>query len=97
MKIWRFGDDEDRPMDIKKYRGFLSATGPSILAVIVVALLSFVLLSYGDKLWQNSIRETIPLRDNLMQAEIYTAKGYLFLEKRLAGDETIRIEDVFQL
>ncbi len=84
-------------MDAKRYDNFLSGTGPSILAVIVVALLSFVLLSYGDKLWRDNIQETVPLRDNLMQAKVYLAEGYLFLEKRLAGDETIRIEDVFQL
>ena len=37
------------------------------------------------------------MHDSLMQAQVYRAQGYLFLEKRIAGDETIRIEDALQL
>ena len=83
-------------MVIEQLRKF-SRIEPSILAVIVIALFSFALLRYSDKLWRDSVQKTAPISDNLMHANVSLAKGYLFLEKRIAGDETIRIEDVLQL
>ncbi|MFC1965886.1 PAS domain-containing protein [Chloroflexota bacterium] len=75
----------------------LRLTWPSLLAIVVVALVSFPLLRYGDRQWRDSIEETVPVRDNVLLAKSYLSKGFLFLEKRVAGDETIRIDDVLYL
>ncbi|MFC1986038.1 PAS domain S-box protein [Chloroflexota bacterium] len=68
-----------------------------MLAIVIVASISFPLLRYGDRQWRNSIEETIPIRDSVLLAKSYLSKGFLFLEKRLAGDETIRIDDVLYM
>ncbi|MFC1962768.1 nitrogen regulation protein NR(II), partial [Chloroflexota bacterium] len=70
---------------------------PSLLAVVIVALISFPLLRYGDRQWRDSIAETVPVHDNMLLAKSHLSKGYLFLEKRIAGDETIRIEDIYYM
>jgi len=84
-------------MRFERLKKLLSYIAPSIWAVVIVALLSFALLRYSDESWRDNIRETMPIRDNLTQAKAFLAKGYLFLEKRIAGDETIRIEDALYL
>lgn len=84
-------------MNAKRLKRMLSHVELSVWAVVVIALSSFALLRYSDELWRDSICETMPARDNVAQARAYLAKGYLFLEKRIAGDETIRTPDVFQL
>ncbi|MFC2003114.1 PAS domain S-box protein [Chloroflexota bacterium] len=68
-----------------------------MLAIVIVASISFPLLRYGDRQWRNSIEETIPIRDSVLIAKSYLSKGFLFLEKRVAGDETIRIDDVLYM
>ncbi len=84
-------------MNFKRLKKLLSRIEPSIWVIAIVALFSLPLLRYSDEIWRDNIRQTVPIRDNVAQAKVYLAKGYLFLEKRIAGDETIRIKDVFQL
>ncbi|MBF0287100.1 MAG: response regulator [SAR324 cluster bacterium] len=81
-------------MKLNNRNAFLSNWTPSIWVIIVVSILSLLLLRYSDKLWRNITHESIPLQDNLLQADAYLSKGFLLFEKFLRGDESIRINDV---
>jgi len=81
-------------INTKQLGKILRLVWPSLLAVAVVASISFPLLRYGDKQWHDTIHTTVPIRDNVVLAKSHLSKGFLFLEKRIAGDETIRIDDV---
>jgi PAS domain S-box-containing protein len=84
-------------MHFERLKKLLSTVEPSIWAVVIVALLSFTLFRYSDQSWRDNVQKTAPPHHNVAQAKAYLAKGYLFFERRMAGDETIRVEDVFQL
>ena len=69
----------------------------AVLTVAAVGLVSLALSIYSHRLWQDSLRRTMPMVDNLTQAKAHLAKGYLFTEKLVAGDTTVRAADVLPL
>ena len=79
------------------HKRFLKRVQLSVWVVIVLGLVSFGLLLGSNWLWQNNIRSTVPLYDNLAQARMDFTKGQLLLERLQGGDQSLRIEDVMPL
>jgi len=66
----------------------------TVVAVALVGLLSFFLLLYGNYLWQNNFRRSVPLLDNLMYARISLAEGHIWLEEALSGNAMVHMDSV---
>jgi signal transduction histidine kinase len=77
-----------------RQRNPLSGPGLTLSAIAVVGLLSFALLIYGDLLWQENFRRTVPVLDNLMVGRVALADGHLWLEELLNGNESVQIDMV---
>ena len=82
-------------MGNSKYRKLVSEIEPSIFIVLALGILFMGLIISSNWLWRNQIRRNVPIYDNLMQARVSLTKGQLLLESILAGDQSIRVEDIW--
>jgi len=82
-------------MGNSKYRKLVSEIEPSNFIVLALGILFLGLMISSNWLWRNQIRRNVPLYDNLMQARVSLTKGQLLLESILAGDQSVRVEDIW--
>ena len=84
-------------MTNSKNRKLITKIEPSILLVLVLGILFIGFAISSDWMWRNQIRKNVPLYDNLKQVRMSFTKDQLMLESILAGDGTIRPEDIWPL
>ncbi|MCF8063131.1 MAG: PAS domain-containing protein [Deltaproteobacteria bacterium] len=65
------------------------------LGVLLFALLSLLLLVYGDRMWRTSFRTSVPLLESLMFARTTLAEGNLWFEELLDGNRAVDPEMVW--
>jgi len=78
-------------MDHSRFTRFAWGIDLTVFAVLLVGLLSSLLFIYSDWLWRSSFRKNVPVLDNIMQARVSLAEGYVWLDELLRGNETIQI------
>jgi len=80
-----------------KLSSSVSHTRKTIWVVIAVGFLSLCMFVYSYLSWQTALQKYIPLLDNISNAKVNLAKGHLWFEELISGDETIQIEAVQEL
>ncbi len=78
-----------------KLKQILSKLIHSLWPLIFLGIVSVSLLGLSELRWQDYMQTTMPLLDNISQARISATKAQLMLDRILAGDGSIRIEDVW--
>ncbi len=63
--------------------------------VLVMGIVFLGLIIFSNWQWRNQIIRNVPVYDNLMQVKVSITKGQLLLERLLAGDQSIRIENIW--
>ncbi|PKN22639.1 MAG: hypothetical protein CVU64_24680 [Deltaproteobacteria bacterium HGW-Deltaproteobacteria-21] len=66
-----------------------TATLTTLAAVITLGIVSLLLLVYGDRSWREDFQKHVPLLDNIMIARTTVAQGNRWIERAIAGEETI--------
>ncbi|WP_163339578.1 PAS domain S-box protein [Desulfopila sp. IMCC35008] len=82
-------------MNEARYKKAIFSIEPSILIVFIMGIVFLALIIFGNWQWRNEITKNVPVYDNLMQIKTSTTKGQLLLERMLAGDKSIRIENIW--
>ena len=70
---------------------------PSDIVLVIAAVVFTTLFVSNDLMWRKQIQSNLPLYDNITQLRVSLTKAHLMLESILAGDRSIRPEDIWPL